>query len=914
MINQIRGQSQIQINSRTNSNGESPAKGTVLNGFIVTKTAEKAAFLLEIGGKEQRFEVDAKSIVGEAGDEVSFEVVSGGKDGLALKQIFTKSESQRMSRDTTKQLSPKAIKDELDNSLQGRTKRVLGLDEQSRVRQAAARLRRLAENGAQNLTGEAVALIANSGIALHNISLNMLNSAVNAASAKPVPDTPDFAETAVKDIQGITRAQAAAVIRTERPLTVENVYTAKRHAPQNGGQTVSRDMRGKLHKHLESQNIPITEENLENAEFLLENDLPIDQENIEKAETLLNFPKLEEKAVITALREYKNEGNNPRKLLLQEITERLKTAQLTAKLTFESAARFGLDTTAISETVQNLTERQQVLARELFLYGETPTFENISRIERTLDRVNMLSRVTYNAFADILNGNRAETVNEIAKSVNEAENAQESSRAFRARAEEYQRFEAVVNPRYGDRFAKVAEQLAPIVESLELSATDQNIRAARILSVNGIDITFDNIMSVKALDARISEVAKRTTPASAIAAMKSGADILNMPLDELLETLDAFDTENKGKAADSAAERIIEWRTQNGNDINPETDNAVIALYQLLNSLENGNAAAVLLSQQKEPTLRHLIEAAKTAKTIKRGQDISVDGNTRAVVQYNNTILGRLDRFMNAQAAAKVIENNPEYQDIPLETLISKLESEQPPQTNTAALESKIAAYLSGFTRSPQSLNYAAQTGIPLTLGALNAAKQYSDDPDFFSREIDAIDAEIAITADELNENDIETVFARIDNDLINAMKDAPPEKIERIDATRRALKLQEFLYETGKAFRLPVSIGSKTADIELFAHIQSESVSSIRMFLRTPQNGDIAIDLTTTEYQSVTVRFSSTNTELAQKLNETDPTVFLSADTTRVKLTQTGGAMPEHAAKLIAGIAAYIEDTSRTI
>jgi len=183
-------------------------------------------------------------------------------------------------------------------------------------------------------------------------------------------------------------------------------------------------------------------------------------------------------------------------------------------------------------------------------------------------------------------------------------------------------YATVPNPKYGDSFRKVKGQIPGLLTSLGLQASPADIRAASILSRNGIDINADNLSSAKELDGKLAAISGGLHPQIAVSLITEGQNPLEMPLDDLRQYIDGYGgTFGTAYSSSDVLDSI--------KNIEPIIRSAIISLYKAIRIIlrYEGATLGYALKRGSTKTLGALLSAASAA-----------DGNLNLSVDDNTTI------------------------------------------------------------------------------------------------------------------------------------------------------------------------------------------------------------------------------------------------------------------------------------
>ena len=196
--------------------------------------------------------------------------------------------------------------------------------------------------------------------------------------------------------------------------------------------------------------------------------------------------------------------------------------------------------------------------------------------------------------------------------------------AYQKAGERYETFRTMPDSELGDSIKKAFRNAEVLLEELELEATESNLRAVRILGYNHLDITKENIMTVKAADQELANVAKKLTPAATLQMIRDEKNPLTMTVAELDDYL-------SGQQQESGAEQEkfskFLYKLEQKKEISEEEKEAYIGIYRLMRQVEKTDGAVIgsLLHQGAELSFKNLLSAVRTyrAKPI----DTVVDDN-----------------------------------------------------------------------------------------------------------------------------------------------------------------------------------------------------------------------------------------------------------------------------------------------
>lgn len=298
-------------------------------------------------------------------------------------------------------------------------------------------------------------------------------------------------------------------------------------------------------------------------------------------------------------------------------------AEIQLKLTKESASRLAgkgidIDTQPLEQVIDSLKQvEKEIYESTLRMTDTPPTDENIAKMERIYDQVNKLLPTTYQAYHDIIQNKSDFTIDTVANA---------NSAAISKMLDDIETFATVPSAKYGDSFrATLNREIEGVLQDLNIDTTEQNIKAAKILSKTEIDVTEENLTEVKIIDTKIESISNRLHPVIAANMVKDGLNPTEMHVDEVLSYIDKFGDTYGDNLSDKIAKFILEM--DDNKTLNPQERESMIAIYRLLNLAKKDESVAIgiALKSESELTLGNLMEASKYYKrTAARREDVDI--------------------------------------------------------------------------------------------------------------------------------------------------------------------------------------------------------------------------------------------------------------------------------------------------
>jgi len=344
----------------------------------------------------------------------------------------------------------------------------------------------------------------------------------------------------------------------------------------------------------------------------------------------------------------------PKNTSEEAVSAKRRLVEIQYKLTNEAALRLANKNININilpiqealETLKNI-ERQEY-EKNFRMMGVPATEKNIEEITELYDKVKTFKPLVNNVFGDIITRKVPFSVNGIHESIKTADG--------------YGAAATKADAKYGDNFSKVTGQFANLLNKLDIEATEENVKAAMILSKSGLDVNAENIMRVRNIDIKISDVYDKLHPFIAADMINNNLNPANMHIDEILEYIEKFDGAYGSGVKEKIANYIMDL--DNANIVSDITRQAIMSVYRMLGMIQKDDSAAlgVAVKKDSEMTLASLFSDAKyyqRTKAKKTDIDMKVDDTTEIKVRgvADDSILRRIDAVLEENIMAKTEEN-----------------------------------------------------------------------------------------------------------------------------------------------------------------------------------------------------------------------------------------------------------------
>ncbi len=214
---------------------------------------------------------------------------------------------------------------------------------------------------------------------------------------------------------------------------------------------------------------------------------------------------------------------------------------------------------------------------------------------------------------------------------------------------DYEAVSTQVRTDLGDSIYKAFGNVSQLLTMAGVEDTEDNQRAVRILAYNNMDITSENITSVKNFDEKVNKMIANMKPSSVVKLIRDGLNPLDMTVDEINEKLDSY---NSTGASDEKYSKYL-WQLERDGKITDNEKESYIGIYRLINNVSVMENAAVgtVLDMGLTPTLGNLLNASKTRKN--KSMDVSIDdefGGLEAVKYMRSPIDKQISSAYNSNS------------------------------------------------------------------------------------------------------------------------------------------------------------------------------------------------------------------------------------------------------------------------
>lgn len=413
--------------------------------------------------------------------------------------------------------------------------------------------------------------------------------------------------------------------------------------------------------------------------------------------------------------------------------------------------------------------------------------------------------------------------------------------AYKKANESYETFQTAPRSDMGDSIRKAFDSTESLLEELGLETTDANKRAVRILGYNQLEITEENIATVKAADQALRNVVQKMTPAATLQMIRDGKNPLAMTVEELDDYLSRQQQDDPQKEQEKFSRFL--YKLEQKKEITEEEKQSYIGIYRLLRQVEKSDGAVIgsLIHQGGELSFKNLLTAVRTAHA--KRMDTAVDDDTgvlHEVKEKGVSIDSQIDAAFTGTKQEKEIDyyrrlsreiyNNLDADKLigaavdeamGLEAFAEKMrQTESDRSADSAYRREQIAQYRQAQQVEKNAVNMLEMLEEPVTLENVRAMAACEQDmPGAWKKIRQEADAH---SVD--NKNQMEEKIAQLEENFES--REEAAEAYHKLADTQKEI-LDEAMYETDNVTSLDmrqlgliykqVSFTSKLADTERY-------------------------------------------------------------------------------------------------
>lgn len=449
------------------------------------------------------------------------------------------------------------------------------------------------------------------------------------------------AEEFVNVVENVTDEEMQQIIKDNNILNLNNFKIYKKEGQKASAESPEEPEEAGWNKEPEKEESEIKEPEIKDPEIkgLETEDTEVKYTGIKKPEQKeLKQNKYGQKAP-----EQKASGQKDLELIkarrqLEEI-RLMMTSRAGIKMLMQG---IDIDTEPMENIVNELKDQEQKYITAMFgTVGYVPEENDMDLFKSVTDSMEILKSAPTYVLGKVMSGEAKFEV------VDVTEKGLEIKSKLEAAGEAYETMRTQPRKDLGDSMAKAFESVDNILQDIGVQPTESSRRAVRILAYNNMEITEENIMSIKQLDMEVTRLMDNMTPKTTVHLISEGINPLHTDIRELNDKLEAINSEINADNDVKYSEYL--WKLQNDSAISEEDRNAYIGIYRLLNMVSKGDRSVIgaLVNQGAEITLDNMLSAVRSEKA--KGMDIEVDskaGFAEEIKFDENSVSSQLSGFM----------------------------------------------------------------------------------------------------------------------------------------------------------------------------------------------------------------------------------------------------------------------------
>lgn len=400
----------------------------------------------------------------------------------------------------------------------------------------------------------------------------------------------------------------------------------------------------------------------EELQYIVRNNYELNIKNFEKIKN--TDTSQEEKAKLpdkpdvlkkTEVAEQTEQPEQPEKEYIRakrqlEETRLMMTVQSGVKMLIKG---IHIDTEPLENIVDELKLQEKQYTDSMFkAVGYIPDKEDVDLYKEAISAIDIFKSAPAYILGNVLSGEVEYNVSDI------NEKSEPVKQRLVQAGEAYETMMTQPRSDLGDSISKAFANVDDILSGLGMEQNFINQRAVRILAYNNMDITDERVMSIKSIDAEVTDVIQKMTPKAVVKMISEGINPLNMNISELGDKIDdLMDNEVVGK--EEKYSQFL-WKLQKDGNISQEDREAYIGVYRLLNLIDKGDHSVIgaLVNEGAEITLNNMLTAIRSKKAYNLDISIEVDKGYASDIVMENSISSQLDRFAQNEPMSQQSEGD----------------------------------------------------------------------------------------------------------------------------------------------------------------------------------------------------------------------------------------------------------------
>ncbi len=326
---------------------------------------------------------------------------------------------------------------------------------------------------------------------------------------------------------------------------------------------------------------------------------------------------------------------------------RLQLEEIRLHMTVEANVRllqsgFHIDTAPIEDTINALKDLEEQDRESISTNTDTSGL-----FRQTVTKTREIPYLPATAIGELIAGRQALTVDAL------YETGKSQQAAYVKAGEAYETMMTVPRPDLGDHIKTAFRNVDALLMEMGQDLTDENRKAVRGLAYNHMELTQDNLLSMKNADRVVQRVVEKMTPSAVLSMIRDGINPLRTPLEELEKY---FLTYSDYTEESNQYSRFL-YQMEKNNEITEEEKQSFIGVYRLIRQIQKSDGAAVakLIDAQAQMNFENLLAAIRTGKC--KGVNVLVDdgfGTLQEAISKGISIDSQIEASFIRQRAEEI--------------------------------------------------------------------------------------------------------------------------------------------------------------------------------------------------------------------------------------------------------------------
>lgn len=567
---------------------------------------------------------------------------------------------------------------------------------------------------------------------------------------------------------------------------------------------------------------------------------------------------------------YINDDDSNSENEIKYVTAMRQLAEIQLKMTVE-AAKMLLDneidvkTEDLQSVIDQLREIENNYYSNVLNRNDVNISDNnLENISNTDFMINQLKNMPCYAIATVITDGEENTISNLHKEGLRLENLLQDAN------EQYETMMTRPRRDMGDSINKAFQNIDSILESMDVSVTQANERAVKILSFNHMEISEKNIDKIKLADSQVNNVLENMTPDVVANMIKEGINPLEISIEELNAKINEMKDSMESITNDKYSEYL--YKLDKSDAISEDERKSYIGIFRLLNKISktDGKDIGMLVDSNQELSLNNLLKANRIIDSNGVNVDINDDfGVLDQLKQNGEQIDTQIKTAFNRQLSNKLtdiltpdiinsIATTTDVNELTMEQLYEQAVNEK------HQLEKENREYIKSqfdnveLDNRNEAISLLNRLDMPVSINNLVATQYMLSKNQNFFRKIRSLDG--------LSNESLENIEKKIDSieeslvdsqslsdaydDLTKAVVKSSEDILEKENLSYQdivamknfniGLKVMSSMTKT-ESFKVPIRINDEISIMDVTINFSGDSSSTIEANVETTQLGNVS-------------------------------------------------------------------------